>query len=285
LLNIRMDFPKTEEWAKKSIPYLRECLEELRVYILENPFKKRSEEIYFFKYVKPVVMGRLIFMCEVHNKEIFRSMFDQAKEKDYLADEVEEIDAFFKRKDHLYQLFKDDQDGFDIKFFVRDVDDRFQKRELPIEIDPVLFYGDPNFSTGLDYAFAQFHAYELLRNHLENELEALLIVGDEVPNEPMKFTGSAADFVSMIEIFQRVGRPMNPETGKPATNNELYQLFKKGFNPDLSDDLDFETLKLTSGDSDLPERMLDALDKLKHKWDNEERDIDYDDPEGGKPKK
>ena len=102
---------------------------------------------------------------------------------------------------------------------------------------------------------------------MENELEALLIVGDEVLNKPMKFTSSAADFVSLIEIFQRMGRPANPETGKPATDKELYQPFKKGFNPDLPA---FETLKLTRGDSSLPERMLNALDKLKDKWDDED---------------
>ncbi|RKR81849.1 hypothetical protein BDD43_2009 [Mucilaginibacter gracilis] len=41
---------------------------------------------------------------------------------------------------------------------------------------------------------------------------------------------------------------------------------------------------MISGNSDLPERMLDALDNLKDKWEEEDRDIDYDDSDGGKPK-
>jgi hypothetical protein len=251
---------------------------------LKHPFEKRSEEIYFFKEVKPVVMGRLIFMSEVHNKDMFRP-FDSAEAKDYLADEIDEIDAFFNRHKDLYEYYSDSLDTLDIKFFVRNVEDRFSFRDLPIEIDPVLFYGDEGFSTGFDYLFAQFRGYQLLRDHLENELEALFLVGDEVPPDEIKFTGSEADFVEMVNIFKKAGNPVNPETGQPATDEEIFQLLKKMLNPDLRDDIDFKTLKLISGNSDLPERMIDSLENLRKKWDEEEGDIDYTEPNGSdKPK-
>lgn len=45
------------------------------------------------------------------------------------------------------------------------------------------------------------------------------------------------------------------------------------------DAIDFDTLKLISRNSHFPEKMLDALDKLRDNWEKEERDIDYKDPD------
>jgi len=274
LLELRLDHPKPDQWAQKAILYLEKCLDRLQKALAMFPFQKRSEEIHFFKKVKPAIMAQLIFAAEVHNKETFRP-FDPAEEKDYLADQVNEIDAFFKRHESLYGYYKDGLETLDIRFFVRQVEDRFNFRDLPIEIDPIFFYGQKDFSTGFDYLFAKFKAYELLRDHLENELEALLMVGDEVPPEEIKFTGSEADFVQFVELLKEVGRPVNPETNEPATDEEVFELMKRLLNPDLRNDIDFNTLKLTSGSSDLPERMIDSIDKLRKQWEDEEKDIDY----------
>jgi len=284
LLEIRLDNPAPADWSQQSVPYLQNCLDRLRELVLKYPFQKRSEEIHFFKHVKPAVMAQLIFMCEVHNAEIFRPSHRlPAEEKDYLADAVDDVDAFFKKHSGLYDYYKEKRDGYDITFFVRDVEDRFNFRDLPVEVDPVYFYGPKDFSTGFDYLFAKFKAYELLRDHLENELEALLIVGD-VPPEEINFTGSTADFVQLVEIFKAVGRPVDPDTGEPATDQQLFELLKQAFNPNLPNGVDFDTLKLISGSSDLAERMADSMDKLRKQWEDEERDIDYGKDHPNEPK-
>ena len=283
LLDLRLDYPKSAEWSQQSIFYLERCLGLLREALMMYPFQKRSEEIHFFKKVKPAVMSQMIFMCKVHNAEVFRPD-NSAEERDYLADKVDEIDAFFRQHESLYEYYKDGLDTLDVKFFVRDVEDKFSFRDLPIEIDPVFFYGQREFSTGFDYLFAQFHAYELLRDHLENELEASLMVGDEVPPEEIKFTGSEADFVQLVEIFKEMGRPVNPETGKPATDEEVFELLKRMLKPELRNDVDFETMRLTSGSSDLPERMVEAMERLYKQWEDEEKDIDYNKDNNNNPK-
>lgn len=53
LQQIRLDNPKTEDWARLSILKVELYLERLRAYIVSNPFAYRSEEVYFFKEVKP----------------------------------------------------------------------------------------------------------------------------------------------------------------------------------------------------------------------------------------
>lgn len=282
LLNIRLEYPKSDQWAQISIEIIEVYLGELKAYILEHPFKKRSEEIYFFKYVKPVVMGRMIYMCEVYNTEVFRPAHHTNEDKEYLIDEVDEIEDYFRHNEHLFDYYKEDLDSLDTKYFVRNVDDRFTKRDMAIDIDPVFFYSDRSFSTGFDYAFAKIRAMELLKDHLENEFEASLLAGDEVPKTKLTFTGSNADFIEVVKMVKQIGMPPNPETGKPYTEEELFEKLKGGLETNLPDGIDFNTLKLISGNSDLPEKMLDALDKLHDKWDDEDRDIDYDDPENKK---
>jgi len=284
LLNIRLEYPKSDQWAQISIEIIEVYLGELKAYILEHPFKKRSEEIYFFKYVKPVVMGGMIYMCEVYNTEVFRPAHHTNEDKEYLIDEVDEIEDYFRRNEHLFNYYKEDLDSLDTKYFVRNVDDRFTKRDMAIDIDPVFFYSDRSFSTGFDYAFAKIRAMELLKDHLENEFEASLLAGDEVPKTKLNFTGSNADFLEVVEMVKQIGIPPNPETGKPYTEEELFEKLKGGLETNLPDGIDFNTLKLISGNSNLPEKMLDALDKLHDKWDEEDRDVDYDDPDGDKPK-
>lgn len=277
LLKIRLEHPPVFSWSKASIPYLQECVSKLKTFITDRPFKKRSEEIWFFKEIKPVVMGRLIFMCEVYNKEAFRPLSSRDDEKLYLRREMGVVDTFLNNHRDLYNYYKDGEENLDVKFFVREVEDRFNFRELPIEIDPVLFYGDPGFSTGFDYLFAQFRGYGLLRAHLESELETIFLVGNEVQPEGLQFTGSRADFVEMVHLFKTFATPMNPETGQPLSDEELFQLLKQDFNPELPDGVDFAMLKLISGNSDLQERMLDEMDDLHKKWDDEQKDINYDD--------
>lgn len=284
LLYIRLEHPKSDQWAQVSIQIIEAYLDELKSYILDRPFKKRSEEIYFFKYVKPVVMGRMIFMCEVYNTEVFRPAHHTPEDKEYLIDEVDEIEHYFRRNEHLYDYYKEDLDTLDTKYFVRNVEDRFTKRDLAIDIDPVFFYSDRTFSTGFDYAFAKIRAMELLKDHLDNEFEASVISGDDVPKKKLTFTGSPADFLEVVAMVKQIGMPPNPETGEPYTEEELFEKLKDGLETGFPDGIDFNTLKLISGNSDLPEQMLDALDKLQDKWDEEDRDIDYDDPDHEKPK-
>lgn len=273
LLKIRLDKPNPEHWSQASVPYLQQCLERLYQAMIKYPFAKRTEEIHFFKDIKPAVMAQLIFMCEVHNKEIHRPGRNIDKAKRYLADELVKIDGFFTRNKILYDYYKEKLDVSDIIFFVRNVKDRFNFRDLPIEVDPVYYYGPKDFSTGLDFMFAKFSAYEMLRDHLEIELEALQIT--DVPPDELKFTGSPADFVQLVEIFGVQVRPVDPDTGEPMTEQKLFELLKQTFNPSLPNGLDFNTLKLISGNSDLIERMSEAMKRKYKQWEDDERDIDY----------
>lgn len=44
-------------------------------------------------------MGRMIYMCEVYNTEVFRPAHHTNEDKEYLIDEVDEIEDYFRRNE------------------------------------------------------------------------------------------------------------------------------------------------------------------------------------------
>lgn len=44
-----------------AIQLILECLSEVRNYVIKRGFKNVEEEIYFFKYQKPVIVSKLIY--------------------------------------------------------------------------------------------------------------------------------------------------------------------------------------------------------------------------------
>ena len=275
LLIIRIDNVESAKWAQSSISYLKNSLGTLNIYIQDHPFRKRSEEIYFFKYVKPIVMGRLIFMCEVHNTEVFRNAPHTEMDKIYLNEELQKINKYFERYKDFYKYYKNDDHSLDTKFFVRSVKNRFSKNVLPLIIDPVYFYGASDFSTSFDYVFAKLRAMELLKDHLENELEASALSGNDVLETKIEFTGTTANFVVMVKVLTDLGSSVHPDTGLPLTEEEMFEKLKDSMEINFPDDMDYNTLKLISGGDDEIEKMINILFEEQAKSDEEEGDIDY----------
>lgn len=77
------------------------------------------------------------------------------------------------------------------------------------------------------------------------------------------FTGTPDDFVEMVRLFHKVGGCINMQTGQPATREEVAVTFMQFMNVDLGGYSDYKTLELCSNGSDLPERVLKALEELR----------------------
>lgn len=277
LFNLRLDYPATQRWAKESVLVSYRYLKELKQYIFQYPFKRRSEEIWFFKHVKPKVMGRIIFYSEVFNVEAARPGWNKEEDRSYLTNEIAKTEYFFRMESNLYEYYQNGTEVQDIKYFVRETDDRFLFRGFATKIDPAFFYGDDSFSTGLDYLFARFYGYELLKDHLENELEAVLMVGNDLPESIAEFMGTNADFVQLVHLFIDIVKPTDSVTGKPAKAEDVANMLKEVFKIDWGDAPDFNTLELVSGSSDLAERFLETMENISREWEEEERDIEYGD--------
>lgn len=179
LQNILKDLDKTEERiqsislspideANQMRAYLKDLLGTLKELIRLKGFANESEEIRFFRIVKPQVLGKLIFYnkvfrietaCPVNNGKIYTNYFS-SQLKLLKQEYVEHIcNADFYR---YYRSGRTDRDN---EYF------RLGKINYYDHLNSYVFEIDPNFSTYYDYKVARIITNELLYNYLISKID------------------------------------------------------------------------------------------------------------------
>ena len=181
----------------QALQEIRTVLQTLREKVLSRPFPSQEIEIWFFKTIKPKFYALRIFHIELYNLD----MNKPAGTKDMLLlfyrQELKLVERFFKLNAFLYQYFKNGFSEMDAMYFTRGA-------EIPTVLQPELPDADPEFSTGLDYMYARFIAFEMLQTEILNRIGGL--DGTLVPVQPkkpkpvpmLKWTGSHVNLVELI---------------------------------------------------------------------------------------
>lgn len=147
-----------------AIQLILECLSEVRDYVIKKGFKNVEEEIYFFKYLKPVIVAKLIY---------YNTMYKIEAKKPFGGKLV--MEACFNEKLIILKMFNDDNIEFlkyywtnstylDHKYFVRG------QHDIKLSLDTVYFETDHRFSTSHDYKAAKIIANDLIQRYLEDQL-------------------------------------------------------------------------------------------------------------------
>src|SRR5690606_26040183 len=131
-----------------------------------NPFKDDQAEIYFFKYIKPKFQSWHIYIVELHHViSMIPISTDQVIKKYYLH-ELKVISRFFKRYALYYQYYLADDNSKDADYFLsRNLKDLPPELKLTTKLD--------SYTSSLDYLFAKFKAYEMLRDCLVGKIKKL----------------------------------------------------------------------------------------------------------------
>jgi len=142
------------------------ALTKLKDYLIEHPLKDQLEEIDFFKYEKPRFVSEKQYALEIFTIETNRPTSDRLLLKSFYNQELQFIERFFTKNQFLYQYYKFELNELDQLLFVRGA--------KPSNILlPETFDLDVQFSTGCDYLFAKFMAYERLQLYIADELASL----------------------------------------------------------------------------------------------------------------
>ncbi|MDP4271078.1 MAG: RteC domain-containing protein [Bacteroidota bacterium] len=163
---------KEEDGIKKSqesIGIIKNALPQLKKYISEHPFKDEQEEILFFKYHKPEIVGKLLYHLKFHEIESRRPMGSFEKQKAYYLQHLESLTYFFNNHADFYHYYRMNSIFLDDKYFVRGKENYFHSP------DNLSYYLDPDFSTSHDLIVAQIKANDRLEIYLKNEIEMLTI--------------------------------------------------------------------------------------------------------------
>lgn len=216
--------------SELSINLINRNLKKIRENIISTPFKSASEEIQFFKHVKPKFIGKLIYYIEVFNIQSKRPPGNLKFQKKYLNNEALKFQDYYINNLELYQYFKRGETHLDRQYFLKN------KKSIRIHSDNLNSYLDNSFTTNYDITFAKFIGYELVIQFLQNEIQKLVTEqnfksNSESIKSTLNWTGNKVGLVELIYAIHTAGVINNGA----VDIKELASACERGLNVDLGD--------------------------------------------------
>lgn len=194
-------------------------------------FQTEADEIYYFKKLKPAILGKYLFFNKIYNIESQIPIGNKEVIKHYLSEELNSLTHYFYKNKEFYQYYRTGQTHFDNIYFVRGNCKPFFCGDS-IHIDK-----DPRSSTGYDYKVGKILANEQLRAYLEKRikniecLEKLTDTLSKLSFPNLTWTGKK---VFLIELGYSLYSSCDINGGK-ATISEIMDALSILFNTDLGD--------------------------------------------------
>lgn len=180
---------------------LSNMLKEMKTYILTNGFESQSEEISFFREIKPIIQGKLLFYRQIHLWE--KSL----------------------QEEPFYNYYLSENHQWDAKYFVR------YQVDIATEILPENRLNfDTDFSTYYDFLVAQILCKKQLNEYLTNRIEEIENNARGI-NTNLEWTATKNDLIELIYALQQV---KVISSGKMSIN-KIVAVFSKIFNIELKD--------------------------------------------------
>ena len=169
-MNAEIEILKNEKsnYVPQAIKIIEGYIEQLKEFINKNEFKSKSEEIYFFKILKPRFCSLLIYYGKVNQITMDKPLGRIDEKKEHFNNHLNHLTRYFKKNLTFYQYIKSESTHLDEIYFVREN----AKSNLTFETFSIDI--DFRYCTGFDNRLSVFQAYENLEKYLYNELNLLL---------------------------------------------------------------------------------------------------------------
>ena len=139
------------------------CLSNVKECVSKRGFNNIDEEIYFFKYQKPVIVSKLIYYNSIYKIET-RKPYGAKHIRKYLNKELKKLKRFFDHNLDFYKYYRSNNSFLDEKFFIRG------NHDIKLWLDTYYLQSDQAFSTSHDYKVAKIIANDLIQVYLEDQL-------------------------------------------------------------------------------------------------------------------
>lgn len=212
------------ENSAAAVPLVIKYLKDLAAYVDEHPLNDDADEIYFFKWIKPGFISKLIFYQRL--QDILSHLPDKSRnesELHYLS-ELEKIEIYFRNNAELVKYYYSKATASDHIYFRR----REPKSWL------LLNFGDyetsGNFTTVYDYKFARIMAYELLKEYLEHALRKYQLIQNLSQSENsigsnIQWTAPKVSLVELLYALQSAGACNNGTLDLKQLAHHFEELF------------------------------------------------------------
>ncbi|SIQ20115.1 RteC domain-containing protein [Maribacter ulvicola] len=182
--------------AVQGIKLSKQALNKFRNKVLEDGFNSRTEEISFFKSVKPQVYSKLIYYATLFNLESRRPRGSYKSQIKYFYKYIDKLDSYFNENLEFYHYYRRGASMFDEYYFLRG------KEDIHLFLNTYHFYADEQFSTSHDSTVATILAYDLLIIHLKKEIDKLEGNGNQnrvnQSQVSIAWTGHKIDLIELI---------------------------------------------------------------------------------------
>lgn len=214
--------------CEQAITVILKSINELKKAATKTNFKSKSEEIQFFKEVKPLFTSKLIYFNLVYRIEMKKPNGGNKILKKYYNNELLKLKAFFDNELEFYQYYRSGSTYLDYKYFLRG------EVDIKLALDSYYFESDMSFATSHDFKVATILANDLIELYLENQL--LMLENNEnseksqrKPNVKLTWTGSKVALIELIYALHTEGVFNNGS----ADLKDIAEYFEHTFEIDL----------------------------------------------------
>lgn len=192
-----IDNDLSSDKALYMINFIRPLFEELREFIHKYKFQDSEEEINFFKYVKPLILSKLIYYNDIYTLELRKPNGNKEVVKEHYKKKQVAIVDFCNSNLDFYQYYRSKATHLDKYYFLRG----YENYKLCHNCG--LLDKDPLFSTCCDHRVAKMLANDMLEIYLQQRLqdvERIEVVETSrasLPDNPFRWTGTK---IAAIEL-------------------------------------------------------------------------------------
>lgn len=228
IFSISSEYETGFEEIEIGIYYCKKAINKLRKRFLAIEPLTPDQESLFFKTIKPIPVGYMIYFLNLADFEINRPQNSPKKIKKYIQENIAHFQDYFIQHKTFYQYLLRQRTDRDAEYFIRSIG--------PVKFHPdaLTYCMDQDFSSSHDFIAAKIFAHKLLIKRFNNELYRLkntTKTQSEKPSTNLKWTGSKVDLIELIYALQAVGSINNGE----VEIKEIATALQVAFNIELGD--------------------------------------------------
>lgn len=191
---------------KAQIQEAKDLLNNLRVNIRSTKFKDTSEEIQFFKHIKPSIYADFIFYSSQLKFQVSKPNSTNSILKNYLKNELKKLENKKRNNIDFYGYYKHNNNFLDHLYFLR------ENKQLDLFSTDISTYLDSEFYTSHDSLAAEVLAYDLLTEFYKKEIKKIKRIESGLFEEnkntrvnSLEWTASKTDFVELMYALKVCG--------------------------------------------------------------------------------
>ena len=165
------------EDSYRMTSFLREMLSQMKQHVLSKGFASKTDEIEFFRKIKPQILGKLIYYNRVYRIEISCPVAEGKCRLKYYSAELTCLKREYREQitnSDFFRYYRSGRTDYDREFF------ELGRINFNSGLNSYVFELDQTFSTYYDYEVSSIIACELMYSYLMSKIKPDFV---EVPED------------------------------------------------------------------------------------------------------